>query len=204
MSRQLEFSRGRRLECDLETIRGMLTGCVGVRIATPAEDRTGVDYVATLRKGASVRVDAKARSKGCRAFWGHGPDLALEKWSVIPTERDPLGRCGWTLSESSDVDMILFTFDPSDCKDVYLIPFQPLRLAFRHNLPAWERDHKVKRQRTEEAGRVWQSECVFVPACVVEDAVRRACHGRLRGPFAVPAVEPEQTLLGFDDDDIEF
>lgn len=203
MSRQLEFSRGRRLECDLETIRCMLTGCVDVRIATPAEDRSGVDYVATLRRGADVRIDAKARSKGCRGFWRHGPDLALEKWSVIPTDSDPDGRCGWTLSESSDVDLILFTFDPSDCKDVYLIPFQPLRLAFRHNLPDWERCYKVKRQRTEESGRAWQSQCVFVPACVVEDAVRRACRGRLSDPFAVPDGGSRQTLIGFDGD-IEF
>lgn len=171
---RLDFSLGRRKENDLSIIRRMVIGCVDVQKTTVAQDRTGVDYIATLRGGASIRIDAKARETrpgGIRKHWRQGEEIALEIWSVIPTPTIK-GKAGWTLTESKEVDLILFTFDPCDSERVFLLPFQQLRMAFRRNLLLWkQRGYRVATQTTPTRHGKYQSECIFVPASVVIDAI---------------------------------
>ena len=167
---RLGFSLGRRKDTDIETIMSILDGCESCVKTDHAMDLTGIDYVATLRRGAEVNIDAKARDAGASKFWDENiPDLALEIYSVVPESGRP-GKPGWTLNESSNVDLILFTFDPVDTRDAFLIGFQHLRMAFRRQYRHWTMFYKHGWQKSES----WTSECVFVPAPVVLSAITEA------------------------------
>lgn len=175
---RMEFTRGQREQADTDMLKRIIIGAKDVRKTTTAEDRTGVDYVVTLRRDAQVLVDAKTRTPGCARFWKQGPELALEKWSVKPINSADSGKTGWTLSEQSPVDLILFTFHPSDSERVFLLPFQLLRVAFRRNLDAWFRTYKEDTQSSISNGRRWQSQAVFVPALVVLNAIHDVMEGQ--------------------------
>lgn len=168
----LEYSRGVREQTDALTIQSMIDGCTQVVKTGVHDDRAGVDYVATLRKGATVLIDAKTRTPGCSKYWRQGPELALEVWSVMPGGKygvsDGTQKVGWTLCESKNVDYILFTFDPTDSNEVFLYPYQLLRMAFRRMLPQWR---KAFRTDTQDSG-TWQSQCIFIPESIVWGALR--------------------------------
>lgn len=172
---RLEWSKGKRRESTPDTIKAMLDGCVEVRESTRAEEKVGVDFVATLRGGAMVLIDEKRRDQGAKRNWRHDqPELALEVWSVVPDDSHK-GVAGWTLSESKQTDLVLFTF--AEIEECYLLPFQHLRMAFRRNLASWRSFCSSKDQCTE--GRYY-SRAVFVPVDLVIDAIvevsRRLAH----------------------------
>lgn len=166
-SKKLALSRGRRELTDLDSIKSLIPGCVSVEKTLVDEDKRGVDYVATLRRGAQLLIDAKTREKGCSKFWKDGPEFAPEIWSVMKS------KSGWTLSESTMVDYIFCTFDPSDSEEVFILPFQLYRAAFRKNLKTWKKRYRVAIQHNYDRERnlTWDSQCVFVPADVVLDAI---------------------------------
>jgi len=176
---KLRASRGIRELTDIETLRDMIPGCVSVIKTDEQTDRNGVDYIATLRRGAQILIDAKTREPGASRYWnGGGPELALEIWSVRPggkynTPRER-AKVGWTLCEAKETDMIYYTFDPSDCFDVFLLPFQHLRIAFRQNWPIWSKRYLSKTQDSF----TWESLCIFVPANEVLKAIDTVerCH----------------------------
>ncbi len=63
----------------------MLHGCSDCSPSVDLNmDKHGVDYIATLRKGAEVYVDAKTRRAGCSRWWRNGEEVAIEKWSIMP------------------------------------------------------------------------------------------------------------------------
>lgn len=166
-AQKLEYSQGVRQATDLETIRRLLPGCVTVEKTDLTTDRTGVDYIATLRRGATVMIDGKTREPGASRWWQKDtPEIALEWWSVI-AENGMAGKTGWTLSESSPVDYILYTFAPEDCDRVFLYPFQLLRATFRARLDEWQHIYKPKVQHSG----AWRSLCLFVPEPVVWGAM---------------------------------
>lgn len=170
---KLSFSLGEREKFDMDVLKGAIHGCVRVDKTDEQMDKQGIDYVATLRKGAKVFIDAKAREKGASRYWKHGePELALEKWSVCPSSM-LTGKVGWTLNEANPVDLILYTFDTSDSRTFYLLPFQHLRMAFVKNCAAWQRKYMIKRQNSQH----WQSEAVFVPASIVLQAITATMKG---------------------------
>lgn len=168
---RLQFSKGSRQETDCSTIMSLLDGCASVSVASEELDRIGVDYIATLRRGAEVYIDAKTRQPGCSKYWKGEPELAIEIWSVMPGGKFnmPLQRAkaGWTLDESKRTDMILYTFDEQDSKIAYLMPFQSLRIAARRNYKLWMSKHKVDIQ----SSGTWQSMAVFVPSSHVIQAL---------------------------------
>lgn len=168
--KKLAFSKSSRLiGRDTEAIRAMLDGCLTVTENTDKTlDLKGVDYIATLRKGAKVYIDAKTREPGCSKWWNNGPEVAIEKWSVVPN--GTRGKIGWSLDESKISDLVLFLWDKSDCSDMYMLPFQLLRVATRRNLLQWYNDYKVDIQTSD----YWQSECVFVPIDIVIREVTKA------------------------------
>lgn len=171
---RLAFSMGRRSETDLQTIKTMLPTCEQVEVADTAEDRRGVDYVATVRGGRRLAVDAKARERGCSYWWRAEPDLALEMWSDIGAQRP-----GWTYDGAKQTDLVFFTFDPSDTDLRYLISWPMLFVAFRKNARYWTRKYKKGIQNSVGAnGREWRSQCVFVPASVVLQALTVASRTR--------------------------
>ena len=170
-AKKLAYSQGVRLDTDVKTIQALIAGCVAVRKTSEDVDKKGVDYIATLRGGAQIRIDAKTREPGCSQFWRGVPELAPEIWSVmpggkynIPQER---AKTGWTLSETNEVDYIFCTFAPEDSDQTYMLPFQLYRIIFRANCREWRELYKVAIQ---DSGQ-WQSMCLFVPAPVVLNAI---------------------------------
>lgn len=179
---RLRFSEGSRERTDLLTLQYMIPGCHRVEAADISADRSGIDYVATLRSGVTLNIDAKARDVGCSRYWRNRlniqdgePDLALERWSVRPTNVHP-GVIGWTLDDRKLTDMVLFTFHPQDYDKCYLLSFQHLRMAMLRFGPRWERVYKRGIQRTD--GR-YESECVFVPIREVQKSLMLASIGHL-------------------------
>lgn len=178
---RLALSKGRRQETDEATLRLMFPECVGVEKTTEAVDRSGVDYIVMLRRGATVRVDAKTREPGCARYWkDRSPEVALEIWSVMPGGKfgvpDHGKRAGWTLDESKDVDLILFTFDPSDHEYAYVRSLPLLRETFRRYFVRWSRYRRAKQESDkwlpqEQRTLRWESECRFVPLDVVDAAM---------------------------------
>ncbi len=178
----LAFSRGRAAATDIDTIRRLLVGCVRVEPTPTDVDLRGVDFVATLRGGATVGIDLKARKLGCSRHWSTPsvagieipePELSLESWSVCPTSTAYCdGSVGWTLDDSKTTDYTLHVFDPRDTREAFLLPFQLLRLAFRRNFAQWMHCFRVEQQQSRREGLTWQSECVFVPACYVLEAIK--------------------------------
>lgn len=165
---RLQFSQGARKHSDLATIMALLDGCSTVTANQSTGNDNGIDYIATLRRGTEVFIDAKTREKGCSRYWKNKePELAIETWSAMPGGKfdTPKSRAkaGWTLDESKATDMILYTFDRSDCETAFLLPFQPLRMAARRMIGHWVCQYKVGVQTSES----WQSQSVFVPATVV-------------------------------------
>lgn len=171
---RLAFSRGVRETTDIDAITAMIPGVTTCRKTSTKEDRAGVDYEAVLRHGARLKIDAKARDRGASRFWHGEPDLALEVWSVIPCPDLPKGKAGWTLSESSETDLILYTFDPSDTNELFLFGFQHLRAAFRQHIVLWRRMFGEKEQSSGD----WKSSCVFVPVSIVFSGIERVSRGR--------------------------
>lgn len=182
---RLQFSKGRRQQVDIETIRAMIPGCIRVVKTNAAQDRRGVDYIATLQGGREIGIDAKSRDAGASRFWRHGPELALEVWSVL----DPVTRkgvkMGWTCSDTTEAEMILFTFAPRDTQAAYLVGFQSLRMAFMYNGRKWLRQYgrngKAREQYTPGRGgrSGYISSCVFVPADVVLRAMMECSQGNV-------------------------
>jgi hypothetical protein len=176
MQDNLVFSKGALQTSDTATLMEMISGCHKVEPGLEASDRNGIDYIATLRKGARIFIDAKTRRKGCSKFWTRDtngrrqPEVALEYWSVMPGGKygKRMGKVGWTLCETKQTDLILYTFDPEDSRDVFLFSFQLLRMSFRRNCKDWMSSHKVD---VQDSG-TWQSQAVFVPVSVVFDSVR--------------------------------
>ena len=165
---KLQFSLGDRQSVDMNLLKQSITGCESVEKTDDETDKAGIDYIATLRRGAKIMIDAKTRAKGASRYWkNREPEFALEIWSARPKDGNH-GKTGWTLDESSQVDLILYTFDPSDCKTFYLLPFQFLRMAFVEHRNEWITTYGKK---TQDSG-AWTSEAVFVPASVVLDAIR--------------------------------
>ena len=166
---RLEWSKGTRLESDALTIMSMLDGCISVVEAPVELDKKGVDYIATLRRGAEVYIDIKTRTTGCSMYWGNVPEVAIELWSVRPSLGNKK-KIGWTLDEAKITDMIFYVWDPEDTPEAYLIPFQSLRVAARRNIMKWLNTYKVDIQNSGS----WESEAVFVPVDVVLDEVVNA------------------------------
>lgn len=190
---RLAFSKGRLQESDEATLRLMFPECESVEKTDEDLDRAGVDYIVTLRRGAVVRVDAKTRSQGCSRWWVNGqPEVPMEIWSVRPggkygTPREA-AKVGWTLDESKDVDLILFTFNPADHEYAYVRSFPLLRETFRRHFHRWS----TYKHDVQDSYR-WESECRFVPLDVVDAAMYETSRIRtaLEDPdLLIPADEP--------------
>ena len=171
---QLEFSTGsRQIDLDSRALKAYFLNVESVDKTDPEIDKTGIDYIVTLKTGVQITVDTKTRWKGCSRYWKEGPELALEIWS----QKWPPGSgredvVGWTIDTRKQCDYIMFRFDPSDCKQYYILPFQQLNRATRHNYKEWE--HRYGGQQRQMQTRAdYYSTCIFVPAYNVMNAVKR-------------------------------
>jgi len=174
---KFEYSKGEKEQSDIELLKKLL-GTDNVRKTPDEEDLKGIDYVATLRKGAQVNIDTKTRAPGAsRGWYGEEPELALEVWAEVPTETSP-GKTGWTLDEGSNVDYILYTFDKSDSENFYFFPFQLLRKCFLNNCKEWINKYSYRTQVSQHRKKRWSSTAVFVPASVVAEAINKLMIGK--------------------------
>lgn len=171
----LATSKAQRQESDIDTLKSMFPTCAGIAKTSQAEDKAGTDYVITLRRGARLKVDAKSRNPGCRQFWKAGPEVALEVWAVMPGGRfntpHEKRKTGWTLDESKEIDLILFTFDPADHQFAYVRALPLLRETFRRNYGEWYAEYRHELQTTRMGSLFYQSECLFVPLVIVDQAI---------------------------------
>lgn len=177
---RLAFSQGKRGERDAEILKRAIPNCIDVTKTDEATDKKGVDYIATLEGGAGIGIDVKTRGKGCSKYWRNGQeDLLLEIWSVCPDENNK-GKIGWTLSDKTNVDLILFTFDETDSKNFYLLPYQLLRMAFLSNGQKWINKYGRKQSTSiaKRLNKVWHSQAVFVPADEVINAMTQEMQGQ--------------------------
>lgn len=166
----LEFSLGAREQFDFCILQSHIPKCERIEKTDIAMDKSGVDYIAHLRDGSTVTIDAKARKPGASRFWKNGePDLALEQYSVCESK-----VVGWLFKDSNiHPDYILFTFDKSDCDKYYFIPFVLLQKAAWRNWKRWERQFQLLKQ----PNRGYHSSALFVPASIVCDAVKAVMIG---------------------------
>lgn len=168
---KLAFSRGVTEQTHPDTIRTLLgDSCATVRGTCVDMDKKGVDFIATLRHGAEINIDIKARLKGCSRYWRNGIDLALEIWSVRP-QNGRRGKIGWTLDESKITDYTLHVFDRTDTDQAFLLPFQLLRMAFCRRFHEWKTSFGKPNDRDVQSSGAWTSECVFVPVSDVLTAI---------------------------------
>lgn len=169
---KLEYSLSAQQQFDISLLKMHLPHCTGIRKTTIEQDKKGVDYIATLKGGAEILIDAKTRTPGSKQYWKNGEaELALETWSVVNK------KLGWTLSDKTNVDYILFTFAPTEWDKYYFFPFQLLRKAFIANGKQWAEKYSRKVQFTRSYNGCWQSEAIFVPASVVVQAVSDTLRG---------------------------
>jgi len=178
---KLAWSRGIARDTDAETIRSMIPGCVSVEQATVELDRKGIDFIATLRRGATINVDIKARAAGVSRYWRAAPlygvvapepELTIEIWSMMPHNGRP-GKAGWTLDESKLTDYVLYLFDATDTHEAFLLPFQLLRMATVRNLDAWRAASPPRHCETnggpDNGG--WRTQSIFIQAWAVIESV---------------------------------
>lgn len=159
------------METDKKTLEKYFPDVLDVKKTDAADDRNGIDYIVTLQSGVEIGVDVKTRDKGCSKYWRNGPELALEVWSQKwPKSIPRKNAVGWTCDSNKRCEYIMFKFDRTDSETVYILPFQQLNKAFRRNMRKWYDTFKHDEQRQRTAYYV--SECVFVPATVVINAVK--------------------------------
>ncbi len=166
MEERLAWSDGVAISADVNKILlDRIPAALRVERADGTADRNGTDWW-VVRKYClnSLSIDLKARDfdwlkKG-------QDDLALETWSVLPTDASP-GKVGWTRDPEKRTDYILWLW--CDTLRFCLVPFPALCKAFTYFWEDWSKQYKTRRQNSGG----WQSECVFVPRQVVFAAINR-------------------------------
>ena len=143
-----------------------------IEIGTKAEDLMGIDYKITQPGGHIINVDGKIREEGCSRFWSTGPELALEIWSILPggkfntPQHD--AKVGWTLDDAKQTDLVLHSYHPNDTSEYFLLKFLTYKETFRYNITKWKKQYKHPIQTSDS----WQSQCIFIPAKTVVEAIR--------------------------------
>jgi len=173
---KLNYSFEVTSEFDIDVLKKVIPNCCNVRKSDTENDKLGIDYIATLKGGAKVYIDAKTREAGASRWWKHGePELALETWSVRPGGKyntpDNMKRPGWSWDSSKLTDLILYTFHPSDTSNAYILPFQHIRMAVHKYMRQWIAEYGIKTQETEINGFRYESQAVFVPASALVEAI---------------------------------
>lgn len=153
-------------------------------LPTPGDNeaqRRGVDRIIQLTNGKTLYVDEKKRRQSY-------PDFFLEFISV-----DRTGAPGW-IEKDLAIDFLAYAF--IDTRRAYLLPWEPLRRAWRHFGEEWKARYGVR----TVANSTYNTVGVCVPIAVVRSAVSRAMIisvGEELGGWAPPS-EPKHRGLGND------
>lgn len=153
---QLKMSHGVSLAPSFRDILiSEIPNAIAVRQANDHEDRTGTDWWVDRQNNKPLSIDLKVRE----IDYGKS-DLALEIWSVVEHE-----IIGWTRDTTKATDYVLWFW--KDTKRWCLLPFPMLCRVFSLLWEDWENEYKTARQTSRLNGRVYHSECVFVPIDIV-------------------------------------
>ena len=164
--------QGLQLETDINTLQAYFPDVSCVQKTNIQQDKSGIDYIVTLKTGVQIGVDVKTRDKGCSKYWNNGPEIALEIWSENwPDWAKRENKVGWTVDSTKRCDYVMFKFEPTDSKLVYIMPFQQLNKAFRKHMREWDK-RGYRRAKQKQKNAAYYSECMFVPVKVVIDAVK--------------------------------
>jgi len=173
---KLDYSFENTSGFDIETLKRIIPNCSTVIKSDAEKDRLGIDYIATLKNGVEIYIDAKTRELGASKWWKYGePELALEIWSVCPGGKynipDYMKKPGWSWDSSKLTDLILYTFHPMDSQKAYILPFQHIRMAVFRYMKRWISRYGIKTQETKFNGLHYESQAVFLPASVLIKAI---------------------------------
>lgn len=154
---RLEWSHGISSDGTFHSyLMNSIPGATEIVAAQEYEDRRGTDWWVYRKDTHRVSVDVKVRDDDPIAR-GWGDDLALETWSVMPSEKCPSGKVGWTRDSKKETDYVMWYFRPtSRC---CLVPFPMLCNIFSDTWIEWKELYKTSVQQSDS----WKSECVFVP-----------------------------------------
>jgi hypothetical protein len=178
---QMAMSHGVIASMDIPALlMDKIPGAIAVRDANTAEDKQGTDKFVDHVRGVPVSVDVKSRSVDPIDTF-KSDDLALETWSVMPCQRVPEGKIGWTLDTTKRTDYILWVFEPT--KRYCLVPFHPLQVAFALNRQDWCKRYT----RLPQRNKGYNSEGVFVPRNVVWRAIYEVSNGTASNSNALTA-----------------
>lgn len=164
------------VEKDKQLILKLFPNAVRI-VKTPIDkgDDHGIDYYVYLGGGIRYTVDVKRRTKGCRKYWKNGwPDLQMEIWSNKEKR-----QIGWTLDDTKQTDIVIFSYDDSDFEKSIWFWFKELVAVFRMNFRIWYKMYFHKKQ-TQAQG--FHSLVLFVPFDVVWDTLKKA---RKSGSFSL-------------------
>lgn len=122
---KLAYSQA-QIDSDISKIKSYFPNCIEVVKTKIEADRQGFDYIATLKGGVQIFIDAKTRMKGASHYWKHGePELAFEIYSVVEEK-----KIGWTLNTKSKAHYILYTFDEADSPKFLYLPVSTAPKSF--------------------------------------------------------------------------
>jgi len=160
-SERLQFSEGISNKKDIkEILLTNISGAVSISKASLVDDRNGTDYYVTIESGKKLSIDVKVREKDfsqIKAIWD---DLALETWSVVEDK-----VVGWTRNSNKQTDYVLWFWQ--DTGRWCLVPFLMLCTVYKEYWKIWKKRYKTELQKTTLHGRMYHSECTFVPRHLV-------------------------------------
>lgn len=148
-----------------------LPDCIGLKRASFAEDRAGVDFWAHMADGTRVGIDLKLRRKDYGVRFGKPLDCVVEL--------DCAGSYGW-LNKSGGAALILFA--ASDTGRFYMVAADKLRAAVVTGLSRWIAAGLVHELKTTSAwnkghgGSQWQSNAVAISSALIERQIRALEH----------------------------
>ena len=144
-----------------------LPDCIGLKRASYAEDRQGVDFWAHMSDGTRVGIDLKLRRKDYGARFGKPLDCVVEL--------DCAGSHGW-LNKAGGAQLILFA--ASDTGRYFLVEADKLRAAVITGLPRWIAAGQVHEMQTTstwnkgQGGNQWQSNAVAISSELIKKQIR--------------------------------
>lgn len=142
-----------------------LSNAVAIRKATMAEDKAGADFIVRMAVGRAQGVDAKVRREDWRKKNPKWDDVALETWSCI---EPPV--IGWVEENGKHTDYFLHYWIETERALLFRVP--ELRQVWRENKEAWKKYRHAKQYSYNRFTKAkWESECVFVPRVMIEQAI---------------------------------
>jgi len=160
-----------------DVISNVFPGSTTIK-STKDLDRVGIDCIVQIGS-KQVTIDYKFREKDPLHFLRSVDDLMLEEWSVVPCDRWPNGKIGWTLDSNKKANYVLWVWTIPDIPTYrrwHMVPRSILRNVFAVNLDHWKRTYEIKRMNESNVrmGIAWQTQCVCVPRSVVDDKIIRS------------------------------